>query len=73
MLYWSFPKQPPEMLYKNTFSTEHLQTTGSDFLQKDIDKCKECQTNASTRKIHLQRKKESMEQREMNSNAGYYN
>ena len=51
------------MLYKNTFSTEHLQTTGSDFLQKDIDKCKECQTNESTRKIHLQRKKESMEQR----------
>ena len=28
------------------------------FLQKDIDKYKECQTNESTKKIHLQRKKE---------------
>ena len=45
------------VLYKNTFSTEHLQTTASEFLQKDIDKCKECQTNERTKKIHLQRKK----------------
>ena len=27
------------------------------FLQKDIDKFKECQTNESTKKIHLRRKK----------------
>ena len=64
------------MLYKNTFSTEHLQTTASntdsEFLQKDIDKCKECQTSKSTKKIHLrEEKKESMEQRETNSNDSY--
>ena len=69
----SFQKQPPEVLYKNTFSTEHLQTTASEFLQKDIDKFKECQTNESTKKIHLRKKKESMEQREINANVSYYN
>ena len=26
-----------EVLYKNTFSTVHLQTTASELLQKDID------------------------------------
>ena len=45
------------MLYKNTFSTEHLQTTASEFLQKDINKCNECQTNERTKEIHLRRKK----------------
>ena len=52
-----FQKQPPELLSKSTFSTEHLQTTASEFLQKDIDKFIECQTNESTKKIHIQRKK----------------
>ena len=42
------------MLYKNTFSTEHLQTAASEFLQKDID---EYQTKESTKKIHLWSKK----------------
>ena len=45
------------MLYKNNFSKEHLQTTTSEFLQKDIDKFKECQTNENTKKIHLSGKK----------------
>ena len=45
------------MLRKNTFSIEHIQATASEFLQKDIDKFKECQTSESTKKIHLQRKK----------------
>ena len=54
---WSFQKQPPEVLSKNTFLTENLQTTASEFLQKDIDKFKECQTNESTKKILLRRKK----------------
>ena len=31
--------------------------TASEFPQKDIDKCKECQTKESTKKIHLGRKK----------------
>ena len=57
MLQWSFQKQPSEVLYNNTFSREHLQKTTSEFLQKDIDKCKECHPNESTRKIHLRRKK----------------
>ena len=39
----SFQKQPPEVLYKNTFSTEHLQMTASEFPQNDLDKCKERQ------------------------------
>ena len=63
VLQWSFQKQPLEVLYQNTFSTEHFQTTASEFLQKDIDKFKECQTNESTKKIHLRRKKGNMEQR----------
>ena len=41
------------MLYKNI----RLQTTASEFLQKDINKSKECQTNESTKKIHLRGKK----------------
>ena len=41
----------------NTFSTEHLQTTASEFLQKDNDKFIDCQTNESTKKIHIWRKK----------------
>ena len=57
------------MLYENTFSTEHLQTAASEFLQKDIDKFIDCETNESTKKIHVWRKKQSMEQRETNSNA----
>ena len=40
----------------NTFSTEHTQATASEVLQKNIDKFKECQTNKSTKKIHLRRK-----------------
>ena len=40
-----------------TFSTEYLQTTASEFLQKDIDKFIDCQTNESTKKIHIWRKK----------------
>ena len=51
--------------------------TASEFLQKDIDKCKERQANKSTKKIRGgeggRGKKESMEQRETNSNASYYN
>ena len=31
--------------------------TVSEFLEKDIDKFKECQTNESTKKIHIKRKK----------------
>ena len=58
------------MLYKDTFSTEHAQVTASEFLQKDIDKFEECQTNESTKKIHLGGKKGN---REMNSNVSYYN
>ena len=69
VLQWIYQKQPPEVLYKIAFSTEYPQMTASEFLQKDIDKFKECQTNESTKKIHLRRKKESMEQRETNSNA----
>ena len=42
---------------KDIFSTEHLQTTASEFLQKYIDKFKECQTNESTKKIQLRSKK----------------
>ena len=45
------------MLYKKTLSKEHLQTTVSELLQKDIDKFKKCQTNESTEKIHLRGKK----------------
>ena len=52
-----FLKQPPEVLSKNTFSTEHLQTIASEFLLKDIDKFKKCQTNESTKKIHIWRKR----------------
>ena len=47
----------PELLSKSNFSTEHLQTTASEFLQKDIDKFLNCQTNESTKKIHVWRKK----------------
>ena len=47
--------------------------TASEFPQKDIDKFKECQTSESTKKIHLRKKKESMEQREINANVSYYN
>ena len=43
------------------------------FLQKDIDKLRKCQANETTKKIHLRGKKESMEQRESNSNASYCN
>ena len=57
VLSWSFQKQPPEVLYKNTFSIEHLQRTASEFLKKDIEKFKECKTNKSTKKIFLWRKK----------------
>ena len=57
----------------NNFSIEHLQTTAFEFLQKDIDTFKDCQTNESTKKIHLQGKKESMEQRKTNSDASYFN
>ena len=42
---------------KDIFSTEHLQTTASEFLQKYIDKFKECQTNESTKKIQARSKK----------------
>ena len=59
------------MLYKNTFSTEDLQTTASEFLQKDIAKLKECQTNGSTKNIQIRKYKGSMEQRETNSNVNY--
>ena len=34
-------------------STKHLQTTTSEFLQKDIGKFKEFQTNENTKKIHV--------------------
>ena len=50
-------KQPPGLLSKNTFSTEQLQATASEFLKKDIDKFIDCQTNESTKKIHIWRKK----------------
>ena len=45
------------MISKNTFLTEHLQATASEFVQKDIDKFKERQTKESTKKIHIRRKK----------------
>ena len=45
------------MLSKNTFSTEHLQTTAFEFLQNDIGKFIDCQTNEKTKKIHIRRKK----------------
>ena len=45
VLQWSFQKQPQEVFYQNTFPTEHLQKTASEFLSKDIDKFKEFQTN----------------------------
>ena len=48
------------MLSKNTFSTEHLQTTASEFLLKDIDKFIDCQTNESTKMIHIWRKKQRL-------------
>ena len=41
----------------NTFSIENLQTTASEFLQKDIDKFIDCQTNESTKKNHIWGKK----------------
>ena len=41
------------------------------FLQKDIDKFKECQTNESTKDSFTEKKKESMEQSETNSNTSY--
>ena len=44
-------------IYKNTFSTEHLQKTASEFLPKDIDKFKECQTNEITKKDSFTEKK----------------
>ena len=53
---------------KNSFPTEHLKTT-AEFLQIDIDKFKECQTNDSTKKIHLWRKKGKHGMRETNSNV----
>ena len=43
--------------YKITFSTEHLQTTASEFLLKDIDKFKELYTNESTKKDSFKKKK----------------
>ena len=58
-------------LSKNTFSTEYLQTTASEFLQKDIDKFIDYQTNESTKAIHVWRKRQSIEQRETNSDASY--
>ena len=63
VLQWSYQKQPPEVLYKIAFSAEYPQMTASEFLQKDICfyKFKECQTNESTKKIHLRGKKQSME------------
>ena len=67
MLQWSSQRQPLEVLYKNTFSAEQLQTNASEFLQKDFDKFKVSQINEKGEK------KESMEQRETNSNASYYN
>ena len=52
------------MLSKTTFSTEHLQTTASEFLQKDIDKFIDCQANESTKKIHAWREKNKAWNRE---------
>ena len=57
VLQWSFQNQPPEVLCKNTFTTEHLNITAFEFLEKDNDKFKDYQTNESTKKIHLRRKK----------------
>ena len=42
---------------KDIFSTEHLQRTISEFLQKYIDRFKECKTNESPKKIQLRSKK----------------
>ena len=52
------------MLSKNIFSTEHLQTTTSEFLQKDIDKFIDCQANESTKKTHICKKKSKAWNRE---------
>ena len=43
------------------------------FLQKHIDKFKECQANESTKKIHLRRKKGKHGTGGTNSNASYCN
>ena len=53
---------------KNSFPTEHLKRT-AEFLQIDIEKFKECQTNDNTKKIHLWRKKGKHGMRETNSNV----
>ena len=45
------------MLSKNTFSTEQFQATASEFLQKDTDKSKECQTNETYQKESYTEKK----------------
>ena len=52
-----FPEGATGELSKNTFLTEQLQTTASVFVQTDIHKFKECQSNESTEKIHTGRKK----------------
>ena len=44
----------------------------SEFLQKDIDKFKVCQTNESTKRL-IDGEKKSMEQGEANSNVSYCN
>ena len=66
-----FPEAATGGTPKNTFFIEYLQMTAFEFPQKDIDKFKECQTNEGIKKIHVRRKKQSMEQREINSSASY--
>ena len=55
---------------KNTFfSTEHLQATASEFLQKDIDKFIIVRQTKVQKRFIYGEKKQSMEQRETNSNV----
>ena len=44
------------MLYKNAFPTEHLQTTASEFLQKDNDKFKKMSDKRKYKKDSEKRK-----------------
>ena len=63
----------PEVLSKNTFSKEHLQTTASEFLQKDITNLKHVRQKKVQKWFIYREKKQSMEQRETNSSASYSN
>ena len=56
------------MLSKNTFSTKHLQTTASEFLQQDTENLKNIRQIKVQKRFIDGEKKQSMEQRETNAN-----